>query len=324
MQGRKGLGRQARVIATAVLVVAVATLVFLAVTVWGGGASGTDGSGSAPAPAEDVAPTAQGFPAGSGSSDAEVSDAGSAGNEATADAEGTADKADAGASADAGAGKAGTGNAGTGNAGTGKAGAGKAGSAPDAEAVAAAKAKLALTERYYQDLQHGPKDAAHQKYIVLHDTEGGGTADGVLSYWEGNGNLIAAHFVVNKDGSILQCVPLDQIAHHAGWGSGNANERFGITEDGRDDLLGRKPSSYYTDYGMNAWSIGIEMVHMGGESYPEAQLEGVDNLIAYIDACYGGNGGTIIDHKMWREGNSDTNPEFADCLANYRDHRTHD
>ena len=61
-----------------------------------------------------------------------------------------------------------------------------------------------------------------------------------------------------------------------------------------------------------------------GETYPEAQLEAVDDLIAYIDAYYGGNGGTIIDHKMWRAGNSDTNPEFADYLANYQDHRTHD
>ena len=181
-----------------------------------------------------------------------------------------------------------------------------------------AKAKLVLTEVYYADLRHGSKGAAHQKYIVLHDTEGGGTADGVLQYWESNGNLVAAHFVVNKDGSILQCVPLDNIAHHAGWGSGDANARFGISEDGRDDLRGRMPSSAYTDYGMNAWSIGIEMVHRGGETYPEAQLAAVDDLIAYI-----GNGGTIIDHKMWRAGNSDTNPEFATYLANYRDHRTH-
>ena len=196
--------------------------------------------------------------------------------------------------------------------------------ATDADAVAEARAKLMLTDTYYDDLQHGDKGAAYQKYIVLHDTEGDGSADGVLAYWEGNGNLVAAHFIVNKDGSILQCVPMDRIAHHAGWGSGNANERFGITEDGRDDLLGRQPSAVYTDYGMNAWSIGIEMVHVGGETYPEAQLDAVDDLIAYIDAYYGGDGGTIIDHKMWRAGNSDTNPEFAGYLANYQDHRTHD
>ena len=31
----------------------------------------------------------------------------------------------------------------------------------------------------------------------------------------------------------------------------------------------------------------------------------------------------LIDHKAWRSGNSDTSPEFASCLANYQDHRTH-
>lgn len=181
-----------------------------------------------------------------------------------------------------------------------------------------------ITEEYYSDLQHGEKGAAFQRYIVLHDTEGGGTPEGVVSYWEGNGNLIAAHFVIGKDGHIVQCVPLDAIAHHAGWGSGDANVRFGIKEDGRDDLLGRQPTSYYTDYGMNSWSIGIEMVHVGGEGdYPVEQLDALDALIAYIDAYYGGYGGEIIDHKMWREGNSDTSSVFKGYLVNYRDHRTH-
>ena len=201
----------------------------------------------------------------------------------------------------------------------------EASSAPSSSsAEPAPPADLDITQRYYADLQHGEKPAQYQKYIVLHDTEGGGTADGVLEYWEGNGNKIASHFIVNKDGSILQCVPLDKIAHHAGWGSNGHNVQFGVEDESRDDLLGRKPSSSYTDYGMNSFSVGIEMVHQGSDSYPEAQLQALDKLIAYIDAYYGGNAGTIIDHKMWRLGNSDTSSAFAAYLANYRDHRTHD
>ena len=65
------------------------------------------------------------------------------------------------------------------------------------------------------------------------------------------------------------------------------------------------------------------MVHVGGQGYPEEQLEALDGLIAYIDAYYGFES-TIIDHKAWRSGNSDTSPEFAGFLANYQDHRTHD
>lgn len=194
-----------------------------------------------------------------------------------------------------------------------------------ADPVADARAALRLTEDYRESFVHGDKPAEFQKYIVLHDTEGDGDAAGVVNYWDGNGAGVAAHFVVNKDGSIVQCVPLDKITHHAGFGDAGHNEQFGIVEDGRDDMVGTVPiGDWAPDYGMNAWSVGIEMVHVGGSGdYPAEQLEAVDALIAYIDA-YFGEESQIIDHKEWRTGNSDTSPEFAPYLANYKDHRTHD
>ena len=73
---------------------------------------------------------------------------------------------------------------------------------------------------------------------------------------------------------------------------------------------------------MRFWPL--DPVHVGGSGdYSEAQLEDLDDLIACIDACYGFES-EIIDHKAWRTGNSDTSEEFAECLANYQDHRTHD
>ncbi len=186
--------------------------------------------------------------------------------------------------------------------------------------------ELDITEDYRDSFYHGEKGAEYQKYIVLHDTEGDGSASGVVDYWDGNGSGIAAHFVINKDGSIVQCVPLDAIAHHAGYGDTGHNEEYGVTDESRDDKVGTTEpySSSVSDYGMNSYSIGIEMVHVGGSGdYPEAQLEALDNLIAYIDAYYGMES-TIIDHKAWRTGNSDTSDEFAIYLANYQDHRTHD
>ncbi len=190
--------------------------------------------------------------------------------------------------------------------------------------VADARAKLRLTEDYRPSFVHGDKPAAFQKYIVLHDTEGDGDGLGVVEYWDGNGAGVAAHFVVNKDGSIVQCVPLDKITHHAGFGDTGHNELFGIVEDGRDDMVGTVPiGDWASDYGMNAWSIGIEMVHVGdGGDYPPEQLDALDALIAYIDAYYGFES-QIIDHKAWRIGNSDTSPEFEPYLANYQAHRTH-
>lgn len=194
----------------------------------------------------------------------------------------------------------------------------------EASGAESAAADIAIAEDFRESFDHGPKGAEHQKYIVLHDTEGESDAASVIDWWDSNGNLVAAHFIVNKDGSIWQCVPLDRIAHHAGYGDTGHNEQYGISEDGRDDMKGSSPiGGDFADYGMNASSVGIEMVHVGGEGdYPEAQLDALDALIAYIDDYYGFES-EIIDHKAWRSGNSDTSPEFADYLESYQTKRIH-
>ncbi|MDO4181988.1 MAG: peptidoglycan recognition family protein [Coriobacteriia bacterium] len=186
-------------------------------------------------------------------------------------------------------------------------------------------AALNVTEIYYDDFIHGDKPAAYQKWIVLHDTEGEGDGESVVSYWESSGNHVAAHFVVNKDGSVVQCVPLDCIAHHAGFGNTGHNQEFGVEDESRDDMVGTVPiGDWAADYGMNSYSVGIEMVHVGasGADYPQAQLEALDLLIAYIDAYYGFEC-PITDHKAWRTGNSDTSAAFAGYLENYQTSRNH-
>jgi putative cell wall-binding protein len=174
-------------------------------------------------------------------------------------------------------------------------------------------------------LSHGPKYADSQKYIVLHDTEGSGAPMNVINWWDGNGSYVAAHFVVGRDGSVAQCVPLDQIAHHAGFGNIGNNDYYGVSDESRDDRRGTVPiGSWCPDYGMNSYSIGIEMVHYSGQAdYTAAQLQTVDLLIAYIDAYYG-QPSDIIDHKAWRAGNSDTSAQFSGYLANYQRYRTYD
>jgi N-acetyl-anhydromuramyl-L-alanine amidase AmpD len=213
----------------------------------------------------------------------------------------------------------------------------RAGSARSGGALTASKAiteqtcKLRFYESSYagrivQDIRtqfiHGTKGPVYQRYIVLHDTEGTGSPDSVIDYWASTGTRVAAHFIIGRDGSIYQCVPMDSIAHHAGYGSTGQNQRFGVTDESRDDKVGTaRPSPGYSDYGMNSYSIGIELVHAGG-GYPTAQLEALDWLIAYIDGYYGSRS-TIIDHKTWAVGNSDTSPEFAGYLRNYQSHRSY-
>lgn len=185
-------------------------------------------------------------------------------------------------------------------------------------------AELGVVEDYRAVFVHGDKFAEHQKYIMLHDTEGWGSPQSVIDYWAGNGNLVAAHFIIGTDGSVYQCVPLDKIAHHAGFGNAGNNAAFGVNDESRDDKLGTVPiGGAHPDYGMNSYSIGIEMVHVGGGGeYPTAQLEALDRLIAYVDAYYGFES-SIVAHNDWRSSNSDMSAEFAGFLSNYKDHRSY-
>ena len=185
-----------------------------------------------------------------------------------------------------------------------------------APSAAALRARLDITEYIQPSLTYNYKGADWQGYIVLHDTEGGGAPANIVDGWLSNGAGVASHFVVGTDGSIVQCVDMDYVAHHAGWGNRGFNDEFGVREWPYD-------GSVDTNYGMNFCSIGIEMVHWNGQGYyPEAQLNALDNLIVYIDAYYGFES-TIIDHKMWAIGNSDTSPDFAGYLENYRRYRHH-
>lgn len=189
-----------------------------------------------------------------------------------------------------------------------------------------------ITKMWTQSFIHGTKKAGQQRYIMLHDTEGGGTPENVVYGWRNdNGGTVAAHFVVGRDGSVVQTAKLKRILHHAGYGGtgsyDNYDKKFGVGKNNGkgtgDDLRGQVPWAGYTSYGMNSYSIGIEMVHVGGQDYPAAQLKAVDKVIAYIDKAYGGYGGKIIDHKTWRPGNSDCDVNFTTYLKNYQKYRKH-
>jgi len=174
----------------------------------------------------------------------------------------------------------------------------------------------------HSSFNHGTKPKQNQKYIMLHDTEMKQDAQTVINSWKNAGTGVAAHFVIDRDGTIIQAVELDVIAHHAGFGGpGNYDSKFNVgNNDGKgngDDLVGTVPLSGYTSYGMNSYSIGIEMCHVNGEDYPIAQLEALDKVIAYIDSYYGFES-EIIDHKAWRPSNSDTDLKFSTYLNNYK------
>jgi N-acetyl-anhydromuramyl-L-alanine amidase AmpD len=192
------------------------------------------------------------------------------------------------------------------------------------EDISAASSNITIAEDYRSEFVHGEKPAKYQKYIVLHDTEGLSSPQSVINYWDSNNNLIAAHFIVGTDGGIYQCVPMDKIAHHAGFGDAGHNSLYGVEDESRDDKLGTKLfSKAFPDYGMNSYSVGIELVHVGGGGdYPKAQLDALDSLIAHIDNCYGFQS-KIVAHNDWCSSNSDTSKEFSNYLSNYKTYRSY-
>ncbi len=74
--------------------------------------------------------------------------------------------------------------------------------------------------------------------IVLHYTAGG-SLDGAVAWFQNPASSVSAHLVIGRDGSVVQCVPFNRRAWHAG------------------------ASSYRGRPGVNGFSTGIEFVNWG-------------------------------------------------------------
>jgi N-acetylmuramoyl-L-alanine amidase len=90
---------------------------------------------------------------------------------------------------------------------------------------------------------------AIRRFLVIHFTAGA-SGKSSINYWRQLGNGVCAHFVIERDGTIIQCRPCDRTAGHAG------------TSKWKD------PNTGTTYYGLNACSIGIELAN-GGDAYPD-------------------------------------------------------
>lgn len=96
--------------------------------------------------------------------------------------------------------------------------------------------------------------------IVLHST--GGSYTSAVNWLCNEESGVSAHFVVKRDGTLVQLVSTDDIAWHAGKSSWH-----GIS----------------VRNSVNAVSIGIEMEHIDGQQdWPEAQVETVAQLTAAL------------------------------------------
>ncbi len=100
--------------------------------------------------------------------------------------------------------------------------------------------------------------------IVLHHTASLSNALAIAKYFQRRDARVSSHYVVDRDGSIVRCVPDALRAWHAG------------------------PSSFDGVANVNDYSIGIEICNSGDgiEPYPEAQVAAVTRLVACLAKQY--------------------------------------
>lgn len=100
-------------------------------------------------------------------------------------------------------------------------------------------------------------------FIVLHSTVEP-TTEGTMGIFLNPARQVSAHFVVGKDGRVVQMVPIEKRAWHAGVS----------TWDGVKDL--------------NNVSVGIEMVNLndGKDPYTEPQIQAVAGIIRFVRSRY--------------------------------------
>jgi len=96
--------------------------------------------------------------------------------------------------------------------------------------------------------------------IVIHYT-GDNSMEGAVSWLCAKQSGVSAHLVIGKDGSVVQLVPFNVAAWHAG------------------------SSSYEGRSSVNAFSIGIENVGIG-DNWPKAQVAAIRDICSALGVAY--------------------------------------
>jgi len=101
--------------------------------------------------------------------------------------------------------------------------------------------KFLSSSQYVQDSKFKPRQ------IVLHHTNGA-SAKSTFDYWNSNPDRICTHFLIDRDGTILQCIPLEKA-----WG-------YHIYVVAKDNKIPKKYKNLGSNY--DKQSIGIELASM--------------------------------------------------------------
>lgn len=159
-------------------------------------------------------------------------------------------------------------------------------------------------------------------YIIAHDTAGA-SLESTVGYLKDPASPVSYHVLIGKNGEVVQMVPFDRIAYHAGkskhptkpWMTGLNSRSIGIAFDNAGKL------DYDTKAGRNKTWFG--QVVFNSESvdtkrgtfvaYTEKQREAFENIVLALDAEYGVDE-ILTHHEIAPNRKQDTNPSLDNFL----------
>lgn len=101
--------------------------------------------------------------------------------------------------------------------------------------------------------------------IVIHDLEG--STQGAINWWNQQKSA-SAHYIISKDGTIIETVSPENVAWHAG----------------TDSKTGR--TAFWKSHNINGYSIGIELEGFTTDKYTDQQYNSLINLTKWLAATY--------------------------------------
>lgn len=126
------------------------------------------------------------------------------------------------------------------------------------------------------------RNGQRAKWIVLHGTAGGNSAEAIARYFQGlqgSDNAVSAHYVIDQSGVIAQC----NAERDGAWANGPVTGRSGVSGDGS----GNGQHDPWWDSGINPNLLTISIEHCkayrdNSDHLTDAQKRASFNLISHI------------------------------------------
>ena len=163
--------------------------------------------------------------------------------------------------------------------------------------------QLIVKEEFLPEDQYF-KETTEKKFIVLHHTAGG-DYKGTINYWLSDKQRVGTHYLIDRDGTIVQTIPLDYWAHHLYVG---AKSNKVSLQYKRNDLelnkssisielcnygqLTKKPKGFVNIYQQYIEEDRVEHLDKSFrgqeyfEKYSSAQIESLKNLLIFLGKQY--------------------------------------